>query len=264
LIDVQRQTNLDGHYARKQVLSRDKLVAWSHRRRFETALALANEFPGKRVLDFGCGDGTFLGLMMNESEGPRFGVGADLCTDQVVDCRRRYLNEPRLRFVTTASLDTSEHAGQYDAVFCLEVLEHVIDWQPELDRFARLMAPGAKLVISVPVEIGPSLVVKQLARRIAGWRRIGHYPGTTSYSLHELASSVFAGCRQHVVRPVFDAGAGPFHDHKGFNWMVLRERVARDFVIERCFATPFPALGWWAATQVWFVARLRAGSTARP
>lgn len=30
-----------GHYERKQLLSKDRLIAWSHRRRFETGLRLA-------------------------------------------------------------------------------------------------------------------------------------------------------------------------------------------------------------------------------
>ena len=41
-----------------------QLVAWSHARRFETALALARAFRGKRILDYGSGDGTFLALAM--------------------------------------------------------------------------------------------------------------------------------------------------------------------------------------------------------
>jgi hypothetical protein len=42
-----------GHYARKQMLSRDRLVAFSHGRRFQTAVSLARAFRGGRVLDYG-------------------------------------------------------------------------------------------------------------------------------------------------------------------------------------------------------------------
>jgi hypothetical protein len=55
---------------------------------------------------------------------------------------------------------------------------------------------------------------------------------------------------------VFDSGSGPSHDHKGFNWMVLRERLRRQFVLERVVASPFPWLGPRLATQVWFVCRV--------
>jgi hypothetical protein len=60
-----------------------------------------------------------------------------------------------------------------------------------------------------------------------------------------------------VERPVFDFGSGPSHDHKGFNWRVLHERLGRDFDVERIVASPFAWLGPGLATQVWFIARLR-------
>jgi SAM-dependent methyltransferase len=254
-MDSMAQSNLDGHYARKQIFSRDRLVAWSHRRRFETALELARNFAGRRILDFGCGDGTFLGLAMRSSHAPAFGVGAEPFRTQVEDCRRRFHVESRLSFVSVDTLRRDEHRGIYDGVFCMEVLEHLVSWESEIELMSTLLADHGKLIISVPVEVGPSLIAKQIVRRIAGWRRVGHYPGTSSYSLRELASSVFAGPAQHIPRPIFDTGTGPFHDHKGFNWMVLRERIRRDFVIERCLASPFTWLGPQIATQVWFVLR---------
>ena len=253
-----------GRYARKQIFSRDRLVAWSHARRFDTAVKLARAFRGKRVMDFGSGDGTFLALVMMTSDAPAIGVGAEISAEVVDDCRRRYQDEPRLQFVQVDALNTPDHLRSYDAVFCMEVLEHVVDWEPELARMARLLAPGGTLIVSVPVEIGLPVVVKQIARSVAGWRKIGHYPGTTSYTWSELASAIFAGSRQHVTRPMFDTGSGPTHDHKGFNWKVLRDRLGRQFVIDRIVASPLPLLGPQLATQVWFVAHLRAEAPNGP
>jgi SAM-dependent methyltransferase len=246
-----------GHYAQKQIFSRDRLVAWSHSRRFDTAVALARAFHGKRLLDYGCGDGTFLAMTMMTPDAPASAVGAELSSEAVQECRLRYGVEPRLQFVRVEELGLVDHLGRYDAVFCMEVFEHVVDWEPELARLESLLAPGGKLVISVPVETGLPLMLKQTVRRVAGWRRIGHYPGTSRYSLSELAASVFAGHKQQVKRPVFDVGSGPFHDHKGFNWMVLKERLNEQFVVERVLASPFAWLGPHLATQAWFIARAR-------
>lgn len=247
-----------GHYARKQLFSSDRLVAWSHGRRFETAVAIARSFAGRRILDYGCGDGTFLALTMLQAEAPAIAVGAELHRPLVEDCRRRYREEPRLEFVMVRELDTSAHRGLYDAVFCMEVLEHVVNVDPELERLESLVAPEGKLVISVPVETGLPLLIKQAVRRIAGWRCIGHYPGTSSYTYAELAASLTAGPAQHIPRPVFDSGDGPFHDHKGFNWMAMRDCLRRRFLIERCLASPIAWLGPRLATQVWFIAKARA------
>jgi SAM-dependent methyltransferase len=244
-----------GHYARKQILSRDRLVAWSHGRRFETGVSLARGFKGQRVLDYGCGDGTFLAMTLLTDEAPALAVGAELSREMVNECQARYRDEARLQFVRVDELASIDHLGRYDAVFCMEVFEHVVDWEPELKRLETLLAPGGKLIVSVPVETGFPLVIKQTVRRIAGWRRIGHYPGTSAYSLSEMAASIFAGGRQHMKRPVFDGAAGPFHDHKGFNWMVLKGRLSLQFVVERVLASPFPWLGPHFATQAWFVCR---------
>ncbi len=129
---------------------------------------------------------------------------------------------------------------------------------------AGLLTPDGTLVVSVPVETGIPVVVKQVVRTVAGWRKIGHYPGTTSYTWSELAAALFAGRTQHVTRPVFDFGGGPAHDHKGFNWRVLHERVSRQFNVVRIVASPFSWLGPDLATQVWVIARLRSAAADSP
>jgi len=159
LIDLRTAIG-SGHYARKQIFSRDRLVAWSHRRRFDTAVSIAREFRGKRLMDYGCGDGTFLALTMTTPDSPALAAGAELSLDSVRECRLRYRDEPRLEFVQVNDLESTGHAGRYDAVFCMEVLEHVVDWEPELERMARLVSPGGKLIVSVLVETGVPVLVK--------------------------------------------------------------------------------------------------------
>ena len=196
-------------------------------------------------------------MTMMTGHAPSIGVGAELLAYVVEDNQLRYREEPRLKFVQVDELSTAEHLGRYDAVFCMEVFEHVVDWEPEFARLRTLLAPGGKLIVSVPVETGLPLVLKQIARRVAGWRKIGQYPGTTFYSPAEMVKSVFAGGAQHITRPVFDVGSEAYHDHKGFNWKVLKSRIERDFVVERVVASPFSWLGPHLATQAWFISRIR-------
>ena len=259
-----REAVARGRIARHQIGSPDALMAWSHTRRFDTALSLARGFAGKRILDYGCGDGTFLALTMMNDAAPASAVGAELLVHIVDECRQRFRREPRMRFVQIASLDSPEHITGYDAVFCMEVLEHVFDWEPELARLSRVLAPGGTLVISVPVETGVPVVIKQIVRTIAGWRKIGYYPGTTPYTWRELVSAVFAGRTQHIERRVLDFGDGPCRDHKGFNWRVLLERLRKQFDVARVVASPFSWLGPGLATQVWFICRVRETRLREP
>jgi SAM-dependent methyltransferase len=248
----------EGHYAAKQIFCRAGLIAWSHRRRFEVGLRLARRFAGRRVLDYGCGDATFLALLQATADRPAAAVGAELDDGQVEDCRRRFAGRTGLTFVQIADLDGREHAGAYDAVVCMEVLEHVVNLDAVLERLWRLLAADGTALVSVPVETGLPLVVKQAVRRVAGWRGVGDYPGTSPYTIGELCAGVVAGPRPHLQRPVHGLdGAMPFHDHKGFNWMVLQARLAAYFEIDEVVAAPLPWLGPHLATQVWFVGRKR-------
>lgn len=238
-------------------MSKDWLIAWCHRRRFQMALYLAKEFTQKRILDYGCGDGTFLALVMKkEGLAPSLAVGAEATPDLVEDCRARLGSFTRMKFVLLDELDQPEHPGAYDGIFCMEVLEHVVEVEPLLDRFIRLLAPSGKLLISIPVEIGLPLLMKQAMRTIAGWRGLGDYPGISPYTLREYGLSIFAGPRQHIVRPQFrDANGNLFYDHKGFNWKVLRELLAKRFHIEGTLSSPLPWLPPSLNSQVWFLAR---------
>ena len=246
----------EGHYAAKQIFCRDRLIAWSHRRRFEAGLRLAARFRGQDILDYGCGDGTFLALLLAEASRPARAVGVELDATQVEDCRRRLGERPELRFELIASIDGDGHRARYDGVVCMEVLEHVVDLARVIDRLWRVLKADGTLVVSVPVETGLPLLVKQAVRCIAGWRGIGDYPGTSPYTWAEYRASLLAGKTPHLVRPIYgQSGPMPFHDHKGFNWMLLQDRLSERFTIERVVASPMSWLGPQLATQVWFVGR---------
>lgn len=245
-----------GHYARKQLLCDDRLIAWSHRSRFATAMRLAHLLGGARVLDHGCGDGTFLGMLVAAPGAPTLAVGTEITPSLVDDCRARLGDREGLRFVLAHELDDDVHAGAYDVVFCMEVLEHVVDYEAEIDRLARVLAPSGTLVVSVPVETGVPLIVKQAARRIAGWRGLGDYPGSSPYSAPEYWRSVFAGPGARLERPIHTGDAGHrFHDHKGFNWMALRDRLRQRFRLDHVLASPLSWLSPHLGSQAWFVAR---------
>jgi SAM-dependent methyltransferase len=249
----------EGFYAQRQLYSKSSLIAWSHRGRFAAGLELAREAGGAKVLDYGCGDGTFLALLAEQPDAPADAVGVEIQAHVVDDCRRRFTGHRTMRFGLVDDLRQPHEAGSYDAIYCMEVLEHVVDTEPLLAEFDRLLAPGGALVISVPIEIGLPVVVKQLVRRVAGWRGVGHYPGTTGYTPFELLRSVLAGPAQHVTRPIHRRVDGSeFCDHKGFNWRRLRAALQTRFDLVRESTSPIPSLGPQCGSQRWFVARKRS------
>jgi SAM-dependent methyltransferase len=215
---------------------------------------------GQRILDYGCGDGTFLALLCKGSTPPSLAVGAEIDEGLVSDCTRRLGTDPRLRFVMTSELDEADHVGRYAGAVCMEVLEHAVEPQEVLKQLHRVLEPGGILIVSVPVETGPALLVKQTVRTMAGWLHIGDYPGSVPYRLGELLSSVFAGTRQHIQRPIHGPPGHRFHDHKGFNWRLMQQVVGEFFEPALVVGSPIRGLPPGLGSQVWFVGRKRQES----
>ena len=185
---------------------------------------------------------------------PAEAVGAELDDYQVVDCRTRLGDRAGLSFVSIASLDSPAHHGRYDAVVCMEVLEHVVELDPVIDRLWRLLAAG-RHPAGQRAGGNRAAAAREAGRRDAS--RAGAASATTRGRARTAGVNTARACspdRGLISRGRYTASATPFHDHKGFNWMALRDRLAQRFVIDRVVASPMSWLGPHLATQVWFVA----------
>ena len=62
VIDLSMSSEMSeiGKYEQKQIYCKSKIISWSHNSRFEFARRLVGPFSGLKLLDYGCGDGTFL------------------------------------------------------------------------------------------------------------------------------------------------------------------------------------------------------------
>lgn len=253
--DLKTQNLAEGDYAKKQLFTRSPIINWSHGARFRLAVELAAMFAGKRILDYGSGDGTFLSMLADGPAPPASAVGAEIDPRQVDDSRARH-PDPRLAFVGIPDLADEKYTHTFDGLVCMEVLEHVVELPTILDSWHRLLKPDGRLLISVPVETGPVLAAKQVIRRIAGWRGIGDYPGMDPYTWSELTRSLFAGSRQQFVRPIHASSDGTSHYcHKGFNWRAMRAELSKRFILERQLSSPFRFLPPGCGSQAWFVLR---------
>ena len=247
-----------GDYARKQIYCPSRVVAWSHGSRFKLAATLAEGSRGGRLLDYGCGDGTFIALTHGLFS---HAVGADVDAAQLAECRRRLGSLEGVEFVQTAALAAGDHTQAFDLVACMEVLEHCTDRERVrvVSELARLVAPAGRIIVSVPIEIGPALIGKQLFRAIAAWRGQGDYHHRETYTMREMLAAVMR--RRNLVRPEYCVdtpfGQVRYCGHKGFDWRVLEQDLRRAMTVERRLFTPMPALRGVLNSQVWFVCRPR-------
>ena len=158
-----------GHYARKQIFSRN--ASWPG------AMAAGSR---SRASWFRAGRAAAARLRLRRRDVRRDGprqfretVGADVDAEQVRGCGRAAGHASGVRFVSmtrcairfTARARTSSPAWR-----CSSTVRRTSS-QQVLDDLARLSRPDGIVVISVPIEIGPTLAVKQLVRAVAAVER---------------------------------------------------------------------------------------------
>lgn len=96
-------------------------------------------YVGKKVLDFGCGEGTFLKEIEKHSR--------DLCGVEIEKSYVNHLKEIGIK----CQPDMSEiQSGSVDTVFCFHTLEHLRDPLEILKQFKRILTPKGHLIIEVP------------------------------------------------------------------------------------------------------------------
>jgi 2-polyprenyl-3-methyl-5-hydroxy-6-metoxy-1,4-benzoquinol methylase len=111
-------------------------------------VGLVEALNPKSVLDVGCGDGRFLGLLSLDDDRK---VGIDLSEKAVLSARAFHPNID-FRIGGAADLDRS-----FDVVTAIEVLEHVPDHEvsPFLQGVAARVAAGGYAVFTVPSAVVP-------------------------------------------------------------------------------------------------------------
>lgn len=250
--DTGRSAVEQGHYYRKQLGCDSGVIAWTHRARFEVGLGLIGS--PRRLIDYGCGDGTFLAMAAGRIAS---GWGADIDAGQTEEAARRLAGFGTLRFCTIAALADPSHASAYDVVTCMETLEHCTEptVQIVLRDLARLVSPDGRVVISVPIETGPTFLLKLAVRKAAAWRGLSDYRFYESYSFPNALRMIFAGRTPPVARPVYGEPGSPYHSHYGFNWKTLREKVREHLIVESTHFSPLGFSRGLASSQAWFVCR---------
>jgi SAM-dependent methyltransferase len=125
--------------------------------------------PCASVLDVGCGNGEFLHEAYSMLPHLKYS-GTDVSETTVERNRTRF---PMMEFAV-CDLDKGAHAGQYDLVVCMEVIEHTADYRASVQRLVSMT--GKALLISVPC--GPVFEID---------RRVGH---TMHFSGNEIESEL--------------------------------------------------------------------------
>jgi len=163
----------------------NSLIDWI----FWGRLKVAEQFIRQRMssgqlLDFGCGPGIFSQLMAQHG----FLVTAiDLDLQPVKALESLVSYDPKVEFQLSEPNFNTWEGERFDVIVALDVLEHINDLDPYLQRFSELLRPGGLLVISGPTEN----FLYRLGRRIAGKQFSGHYHHSNIYHIKKQTQKYF-------------------------------------------------------------------------
>ena len=121
-----------------------------HSCRFSNIAKLIEDSDGK-ILDIGCADGTFTKLILDRSKATLV-IGVDILSSSVSYARKRFFKNKRLKFQVADAEKLPFKNNEFDAVFCLEVLEHVLSPGKVLQEVRRVLKKEGYAVFLVPTE----------------------------------------------------------------------------------------------------------------
>ena len=121
------------------------------RYRVDKVLQIYEPGPEQRVLDLGCGWGTFCWALGHRVAGM---VGVDFSQKSVDLCKRRLAEAPieGVSFLCADARDTGLEAESFDLVIAADLVEHLYpeDSQAVITEAYRLLKPGGRLSIWTP------------------------------------------------------------------------------------------------------------------
>ena len=129
----------------------------------EACQGLRRQQPGRRlrILDIGCGSGyavtRFLGGPSDEV------LGIDLYAPNVAYAQAHYAY-PGVRFECRSAESLIADGAAYEVIVLADVLEHLADPAGVLGTCASLLAPGGRLLLTVPNGFGPFEIESAFAR----------------------------------------------------------------------------------------------------
>lgn len=131
-----------------QSIRKDPFQKYWHERRFEEVGKLIEPVKGK-VLDVGSADGVFSKLILDKSKAKEL-IGIEAVKTSVKWANTHWKKYKKMKFMVGDAHKLPFAPRTFDALVCLEVLEHVNYPKKVLGEFKRVLKKGGYVILLVP------------------------------------------------------------------------------------------------------------------
>jgi len=128
-------------------LKKDFFQRMWHMSRFKEVKKVSEQ--ANFVLDVGCADGIFTNIILKATDADKI-VGLDVVKTSIAWAKKHWKNNKSMEFVVGDAHNLKFKNNTFDAVYCLEALEHVAEPKKVLLEFKRVMKKGGFGVFLVP------------------------------------------------------------------------------------------------------------------
>jgi SAM-dependent methyltransferase len=221
------------------------ITSFLHRQRYINLTRVLHASFGDspiRMLDIGCNAGQIFLHLQNQFRLHYVGIDPD--ANAIDTANARWDTLPNFTASARRAIDFEWIAAQgpYDAVVALETFEHIP--ARELFRIIEFISEAEPKVFicSVPIEVGPIVMIKNFGSMMIGYHR------WREYSAGETLRAGF-----HLMEGVPPHQTG----HKGFDWRWLVYTIRHYFETVQTTNMPFRYLPAGLSTSKFIVARGR-------
>ncbi len=124
----------------------DRLWAGYVRETLDLLASVARIRPGERVLDVGCGTGTFARRLVSADVQVAI-TGVDMSAGMLAEARRKAAGAPNVRFVQASAEALPFPDAAFDVVVSSSALHYVPDPAQAVCEMARVLRPGGRLAL---------------------------------------------------------------------------------------------------------------------
>ena len=225
-------------YEASTIQSKNIFARVAQRSRIFKAVKLSlRELKDGKLLDYGCGTGVFVHVINSLKNNIAIGY-------------EPYQKGRFNKNVSIASdfLDVQKHAP-FQCITIFETIEHLNneDFEEFLLRTDSILSEDGVILMSVPIEIGLGLLVKEI------YRSKGNFLYHKEYTLLELIKAAILGMPGSRI-----VNNGGYSSHKGFDFRkLLHDLKGRGYEAKIIAYTPFPIKTWYINSQCFIRAKKR-------